>query len=190
MHPADFICIFLHMQIKIRLAEQADAHEIGNLHAASWRTAYRGLLTDHYLDNDLQGERTRYWTQKLSQLTSKEFVFVAEQNKGIVGFIAVMDKPEAGYEALIDNLHVRPDQKGNGIGGKLMAAAATALLASGRKTVYLWVLEGNTPAEKFYISKGGRPLDKCRIEFGGALVNETRFVWDKLDTLLQGSKVT
>src|SRR5262245_563679 len=97
---------------KIRDAKTSEADAIASLHAASWMTAYRGLLTDEYLDNDLDGERKKYWTQKMPTITGKEFVLVAEQDKQIIGFAAVLDKPEAGFDALVDNLHVRPDLKG------------------------------------------------------------------------------
>lgn len=171
-------------QIIVRDATSADAGNIGALHAASWRSAYRGLLLDEYLDNNLEAERKTYWTKKLASLSTLEFVLVAMQGATVAGFIAVLDKPEKGYAAFIDNLHVRPQLKGFGIGGKLMKAAAERLKRTQRNSVYLWVLEGNVAAEKFYLAKGGKPLDPCRVEFGGAMVNETRFAWDRLDALL------
>ena len=115
-------------KISIRQGQAADATTIASLHTDSWRTAYRGLLTDAYLDNDLLGERTRYWTEKMATLKTNEFVLMAEDGHDVVGFIAVMDLPEAGYQALVDNLHVVPHLKGYGIGGKLMRAAARRLL--------------------------------------------------------------
>ncbi len=168
----------------IRHAHTKDYETIGTLHAESWRRTYRGILSDTYLDNNLVSERTAYWAGKLGGLKKNEFVLIAERNGEPVGFIAVMDKPEAGYDALIDNLHVRPDQKGLGTGSLLMRAAATELQCSGRKSVYLWVLKGNTAAEGFYISRGARTLDSGRTDFGGKMVEETRFVWDTLEGLL------
>jgi len=169
----------------IRHAHEKDYETIGTLHAESWRRAYRGILADEYLDNDLAGERKTYWAGKMAALKKNEFVLIAERSGEPVGFIAVMDRPEAGYDALIDNLHVRPDQKGLGTGSLLMRAAATELQCSGRKSAYLWVLKGNTPAEGFYISRGARTLDSDRVDFGGKMVEQTRFVWDTLDPLLQ-----
>lgn len=168
----------------IREAGPADAENIGSLHAQSWKTAYRGLLPDSYLDNNLVAERKKYWSEKFPLLSAKEFVLVAENEKGIIGFAAVMDKPDKGYDALLDNLHVQPDIKGQGIGGALLKAVASNLIRTGRKNFYLWVLKGNTPAEKFYKAKGGEPYDHSTAVFGGVVVSETRFVWRRLDALL------
>jgi len=172
--------------ISIRQGLAADAPVIAALHAASWRIAYRGLLLDQYLDNDLAGERASYWSEKMAALKDNEFVLLAELNNDVVGFIAVMDVPDAGYQALVDNLHVVPHLKGYGIGGKLMRAAAKKLLADGRNNFYLWVLEGNHPAEKFYMSISGRPVDRKQSDFGGKVTWATRYVWDDFNELLGG----
>jgi GNAT superfamily N-acetyltransferase len=168
----------------IRKGLSADADNIGSLHAQSWQSAYRGLLPDSFLDNGLTEERKKYWTGKISALSTKEFVLVAEDGSGVTGFAAVMDKPEKGYDAFLDNLHVRPDVKGQGIGGKLLEAVAINLQKTGRKSLYLWVLKGNIPAEEFYKAKGGRPADSSTVMFGGEVIAQTRFVWDRLDKLL------
>jgi len=167
--------------LKIREAKLSEAELIGSLHASSWMTAYRGLLSDEYLDNDLEAERRKYWLKKMPTITNKEFVLVAEENGELIGFVAVLDKPEAGFDALVDNLHVRPDLKRRGIGGKLLNAVATRLLDTQRKSFYLFVLIGNTEAENFYLAKGGRPLDILTHEFGGKVVQATRFAWEHLE---------
>jgi GNAT superfamily N-acetyltransferase len=169
--------------ITLRDSKLSDADAIGTLHAQSWFTAYRGILLDSYLDNDLQGERQRYWREKLTTLSSKEFIIVAEDGSGVVGFAAVMDEPESGYDALLDNLHVRPDLKGKGLGGRLMKAVAERLRATGRSSFYLWVLKGNVPAEEFYKAKSGVSTDVSSTEFGGKTVGKTRFVWTNLSVL-------
>ena len=166
--------------VKIRDAKASETEDIANLHAMSWMSAYRGLLSDEYLDNNLQGERRKHWTEKMPALTEKEFVLVAEQDGQLVGFVAVLDKPEAGFDVLVDNLHVRPDLKGLGIGGQLLNAVAARLLATNRKSFYLFVLKGNTFAENFYLAKGGQQLDTLTHEFGGKVVQATRFAWEDL----------
>lgn len=172
-------------KVNIVEATAADSQVIGALHAASWRIAYRGLLTDEYLDNDLDGERKKYWAKKMVSLKPGEFVLLAEADSVVVGFISIMDIPDEGYSALVDNLHVTPQLKGLGVGAAMMRAAAKRLKAVGKHNFYLWVLEGNTPAEKFYLAKFGRPLDRAQSEFGGKMVWATRFVWDNFDSLLR-----
>src|SRR5688572_21269351 len=108
-------------KIDVREATKKDATSIALLHALSWKTAYRNILSDEYLDSNLEEERKSYWVRKLENLTPNDFVLIAETvEQRIIGFIAVLDKPERGYQAFIDNLHVHPDHKGSGIGKTLM----------------------------------------------------------------------
>jgi len=44
-------------EVRIRPLHTADAGTVAALHAASWRRAYRGILTNAYLDSDLEAER-------------------------------------------------------------------------------------------------------------------------------------
>ena len=169
--------------VKIRDAKASEADAIANLHAISWMSAYRGLLSDEYLDNNLLDERKKHWAEKMAALTKKEFVLVAERNGALVGFVAVLDKPEAGFDMLVDNLHVLPELKGLGIGGQLLNAVAARLLSTERKSFYLFVLKGNTAAEKFYLAKGGRAMDVISHEFGGKEVQAIRFGWDQLERM-------
>jgi hypothetical protein len=42
--------------VRIRAMQAEDASTVAALHAASWRRAYRGILTHTYLDSDGDGE--------------------------------------------------------------------------------------------------------------------------------------
>lgn len=172
------------MSVSIRLATAKDSESIANLHANSWRMTYRGILSDEYLDNNLEAERLQYWKPKIDKLKSNEFVLLAESENKAVGFIALMDRPDAGCDAFIDNLHVRGDVKGRGIGGKLMKAAAERLKETNRYSFYLWVLNGNDAAAVFYKSKGAITEDTTSVVFGGKEILQTRFVWKTLSNLL------
>ena len=47
----------------IRPAIVADADAIAALHAASWRSAYRGIFKDSTLGPSLDGERRTHWRE-------------------------------------------------------------------------------------------------------------------------------
>jgi GNAT superfamily N-acetyltransferase len=168
----------------IRKANGMDAAKIAELHALSWLSTYRGILPDSYLDNDLFAERNSYWVHKLKTLTENDFVLLAEEGAIAIGFIAVLDRPEAGCDAFIDNLHVRKEFKGKGIGRALMKEGARLLRESKRNSAYLWVLDGNTAAGRFYLSRGAEISDTSVAKFGGKEVQQTRYVWNDLTSLL------
>ena len=45
----------------VRQAEIGDAAAIARVHVASWRTTYRGLLPDEFLDSLDEGRYTERW---------------------------------------------------------------------------------------------------------------------------------
>jgi hypothetical protein len=53
--------------ISFRIARASDHLRVAELHATSWRSAYRDLLSDAYLDGDILAERGRLWEQRLAQ---------------------------------------------------------------------------------------------------------------------------
>lgn len=172
--------------ITIRQAFKSDSDQIAQLHALSWKETYRNILPDNYLDNNLEDERKKYWSAKMTSLTPNDFVLLALSVSGeVIGFIAVLDKPEKEFESFIDNLHVRTDLKGLGVGKKLMKAAAQKISTTGKNSAYLWVLRGNEKAEGFYKAIGGRPADVSLAHLGDADVWQTRFIWTDLHELLR-----
>jgi len=139
----------------IREATERDALAVATIHARSWRSAYRGLLSDQYLAHDVDADRIGIWRQRFSELTREEFnVFIAEDAGRAVGFACVfLEKPS--LTALLDNLHVIPDKQGCGIGRQLMATVAEWVTErEPDATLYLWVFEKNVAARRFYRKMG------------------------------------
>ena len=87
------------------------------------------------------------------------------------------ENPEWG--ALLDNLHVRSDMKRGGIGTRLMAESARVVLEhSPGSGLFLFVLEPNVAAQRFYDVRGGRCVGGDAEEVpGGAMVVALRYVW-------------
>ena len=94
----------------IRPATVADADAIAALHAASWRSAYRGIFKDSTLGPALDDERRTHWRNKLAAMMADDTVLIA----GDVGFIAVWAEGDPGFGAYIDNLHVHPERRSGG----------------------------------------------------------------------------
>ncbi len=151
--------------MRIRVAIPTDRPAIAAVHTASWRTAYRGSLPDAYLDGALEEEMRRNWAGL--EIAAGDVVLVAE-DEGIAGFIAVWCRPEP----YLDNLHVLPERRSQGIGRELMIAAAAKLQRLGHSTIYLWVFEANRRAIGFYESLGGvRTAQEDKDIFGHKVPN-------------------
>jgi ribosomal protein S18 acetylase RimI-like enzyme len=141
----------------IRDATMSDVTAIAHLHAESWRSAYRGILSDDYLENHAQGDRLAVWQERFSATAPNPiFVMVAVAGAQLAGFACVFPDEDAVFGSFLDNLHVAPHLTGRGIGRQLLSEAASRLVKSGsRAGLYLWVIEQNQGARQFYERAGG-----------------------------------
>jgi len=75
-----------HPVFELRPVIASDAEVIAGLHTESWRDAYRGILTDAYLDGDILPERQAHWRARLERPTPGQFGFLALREATPVGF--------------------------------------------------------------------------------------------------------
>jgi ribosomal protein S18 acetylase RimI-like enzyme len=141
--------------VTTRRAEPEDANLVARLHADSWRRHYRGAYSDAFLDDDVETDRLKVWTERLTTQDGKTATFMAEDDGTFCGFIHLVFDNDPVWGSLVDNLHVVWTRKGGGIGSRLMAEAANAVLGRGNGGLYLWVLEQNEAGQAFYRSRGG-----------------------------------
>ena len=71
--------------MQIREARLTDAAGIAKVHVDSWRTTYRGIIPDEYLDKLSYEQRTELWKKNISE--ADNYVIVAETDEEeIIGF--------------------------------------------------------------------------------------------------------
>ena len=173
----------------IRPASASDADAVAKLHADSWSLAYRGILTDDYLDGAMRAERQRIWRERLVQPTAGQIVLVAPGVEGLAGFVCLFTGYGALAHSYIDNLHVAPAMHGKGLGRKLMVAIAAAIPAKETaRPVSLTVFEANRGACAFYDAVGGVVGERLmEIEADGRRLPTLRYVWDNAQALMEGA---
>jgi ribosomal protein S18 acetylase RimI-like enzyme len=164
----------------IRAAMPADADALAALHAASWRSSYRGILSDATLGPDLDEERRRHWRAKLGGAGRDDLVLMADD----LAFITVWAKGDPGFGAYIDNLHVHPERRGGGIGRRLLQEAARRLALRGERRAYLWVFDANVRTVEFYLRLGGEIVERGFDEIDGVKVPHSRVVWRDIESLI------
>ena len=145
----------------LRVASAADADALAAMHVRSWRSAYRGSLSDAYLDGPIEAERSAFWRTRYAEPPVGLWTVMAEDRAGVpIGFLCLLADHDVHWGTLIDNLHADPDRKGQGIGRSLMRAAGQHLLSAlPRRPVYLYVLEANEAARGFYRRMGGESVE-------------------------------
>jgi GNAT superfamily N-acetyltransferase len=134
---------------------------VAQLHAASWKVAYRGIFADDYLDSAVDAERLLHWQQRVPELAAgKGEIFLARLESKPVGFVCIEIGTEREWGAYVDNLHVLPDLRGQRLGALLLARAARWAKAHGETQMYLWVFEANAQARHFYGREGWRATER------------------------------
>jgi GNAT superfamily N-acetyltransferase len=170
----------------IRAAGMADADAIAQLHAHSWQTAYRGILSDEFLQGALHENRRALWHTRLSDTDrAGQFVLVDEEGGALRGFACAFLEADPEWGCLLDNLHVVPDLKGRGLGGQLMTAVAQRVLLSNPDSgLHLWAYEQNLAARRFYERLGGIVSERhAEMAPDGTEVNAVRYFWSELSGL-------
>jgi GNAT superfamily N-acetyltransferase len=166
-----------------RIAEPSDAEAIAALHADSWRRHYRGAYSDSFLDGDVLADRVEVWTTRLRDLDETGRTILAQRGDDLVGFAHVAFEEDRAWGALLDNLHVRHVEQRRGVGSRLLALVAEAVVER-RTGLYLWVLEQNVDAQAFYRARGAESVERARTSPPGGIASrlngspaKLRFVW-------------
>jgi hypothetical protein len=174
--------------IIFREATQRDALAIAHLHAESWRSAYRGMLSDEYLDNHAHADRAAVWQTRFAEKENNPFfVILAEIENHLAGFACTFPNEHPTYGSFLDNLHVTPASIGQGIGRQLLRETARRLLADQTPGgLYLWVIEQNARARRFYAKAGATEVERAELTMADATpIIELRCHWPNPATLLQ-----
>jgi ribosomal protein S18 acetylase RimI-like enzyme len=172
--------------MKIRPATVTDASGIALVHVDTWRTAYRGMIPDGYLDSLSYERRGDFWQRSIADPGNPSFVYVAEADEGqVVGFASAgpPQSEQPDYEGEIWAIYVLKEYQGMGIGRRLVQAVACELQARGMRSMLLWVLKDNAPSRAFYESLGGQLLKEQQFELGGATLTEVGYGWPDVTML-------
>ena len=164
--------------IQVRAAVPQDADAVARVHVRAWQSAYRGLITQEFLDSLTPEARARRYNFGQVGL-HVPVTLVAVRDDNISGFATsglCRDTDLADFGELMA-IYVDPSQLGCGIGRLLIGAARDRLRGLGVAGAALWVLKDNARARRFYERDGWRPDGVCRTEtYGDRPVDEVRYL--------------
>lgn len=165
--------------IIIRNIKEEDISDVVDIQISSWKTAYKGIIDDNYLESM---DKNKKIEQRKKDYKQNGFI-VAEKNKEIVGFCRYIDNndytidmPEIDCEIIA--LYVKPDLKYSGIGTKLFQYVTNQFKRKNKKEMIIWCLKDNLPSRKFYTKMGGKIIKEKEIEFGGKNYFEVGFKYN------------
>ncbi len=175
----------LNFKMTLREANLNDLPNIAELHAQSWRENYSTVLASEYLNEGVFADRNKIWTERLMSPALNQQVLIAEDNGNFCGFICLYGANHPEYGSIVDNLHVNPKMKGQGLGRKLLIAGAKWANSHYKDyNLYLEVLECNDNAISFYEFFGGKNIDTAYWHTPcGNKVKEFIYSWCKPEEL-------
>jgi len=168
--------------MQIREAHETDIAAIATVHVASWRSTYRGLVPDEYLDGLSVPDRERRWREVFSTVGGAHCIFVAEDpGLGIIGFADGGSSRDGvgGLDGELYAIYLLERSQRRGVGRRLVKAVASRLLGAGINAMSVWVLENN-PACGFYETLGGVLIGRKMVVIGGATLSEVAYGWTDL----------
>lgn len=165
---------------EIRDAGPDDALDIAALHVASWKTAYRGMVSDQALDDLAIADFEPIWRETLAAFPGNvQGAWLGTSLQGFVCAGPIVDRdPDQVLDGFIHALHVAPDLKGRGIGKALLHAGFRWLLSQGCSMAGLWVFEKNLASRMFYKRMGGEDVARQMTDVLGEDVPEIGMQWD------------
>lgn len=171
------------MVYTIRESTREDIETIAIIHQKSWQHAYRGIVSDAYLDA-LDYER---WVNVFYEHFDENGIrrpgapegYVVESDGQIAGaaFVgATRDEDFSSETGEIMSIYFLPQYCGKGLGGALLHHALKRLKEMGFRQCIVWVLSENRAARAVYEHIGFVPDSLVTtLDIGGQQVGDMRY---------------
>ncbi|GAB3062734.1 GNAT family N-acetyltransferase [Salinicoccus sesuvii] len=169
--------------MKLRKANEADVKAIAKVQVDSWRTTYRNIVEQSYLDNMRYADREKIWVEVVKQ--NPIFVLTDETDE-VVGFAvggAERSGDFEGYDGELYAIYLYESIQGQGGGRRLVEAVAADLDARGFSKMVIAVLAEN-PACGFYEKMGGHKIGEEEIEMAQVKHTELIYGFDNLKAMI------
>lgn len=151
--------------MNIREMTESDVPAVARCHAASWQTAFRGIVSDGLLDGLTVLQFQETWTHILKRANRTNLV--AESETEILGFVAFGpppsdDRPGQDETGEIYGIYVHPDHWRNGTGGQLLTSAFHRMTTAGFARTIVWTMADNSTSRRFYEKEGMKLTGRTR----------------------------
>jgi len=164
----------------IRPAAIHDARAIAEVHVESYKSTYRGILPDEFLDGLSVEKRESFWRDLAAQQSIT--IVGCGADGSVLGFASGGKERSGrlGCDGELYAIYLHTEAQRKGLGAFLVRQMVQELVALGFRSMAVWVLARN-PSTKFYESLGGRVIGQQEIERGGQTFSEVAYGWPGLD---------
>jgi len=140
---------------KVEYADVSDAGILGEIHAASWKEAYKGIVPDEILKNISPERREKYFEKALAEGWEQDAIIYKDgEPAGMICIGRCRDTDRSEGYGEIWGIYLKPEFWHMGIGSELIKWGTAELKKQGYRKVCLWVLKDNHSARAFYEKTG------------------------------------
>jgi ribosomal protein S18 acetylase RimI-like enzyme len=170
-------------QHSIRRAALDDAAALAEVHEATWRETYIGLMSEQMLDALTADARAEAWRRILSgEVGYLATTYVAERAGQFVAFGSCGEQRNAefaaaGYAGEFAAVYVLKTDQRRGLGTRLMTTMMDDLAARGLTGFTLWVPRDNIPARSLYEQLGGKLIGQRKDAREQGTLTEVAYGW-------------
>jgi GNAT superfamily N-acetyltransferase len=171
---------------EIRPGTGDDLFMIAGVLVDTWRSTFRGLLADDFLDGMSREEQAVRHARRMGAPGVCYLVAIESSTGETIGFANFGPGrgtvPNDIHE--IYALYVRAEHQGSGIGTALVRSSAGHCVEQGAKSLFAWVLSGN-PNRKFYERLGAKAVETTSIGLGNRSYEQVAYLWEDITLLLK-----
>jgi ribosomal protein S18 acetylase RimI-like enzyme len=160
----------------IRRMTPEDAEAVTDVLIDTWKTAYRGIVSDDVLDHQ---DREMLIERRKKQY--KDYI-VAEINGHVVGYCWYVNdnsfsKELSDIDCEIVAIYVLPGMARKGVGRKMFSYAVEDLRKQNREKMVIWCLKDNCSGRAFYEKMGGKIIGEHKTHIGNEDYDEVGFLF-------------
>ncbi len=151
--------------IDVRPARPSDAIQLADTHAVAWREAYSGIIPAVTLERMIVRRSSPWWRD----LLGRRPVLVLDVGGTVAGYASFAPGNSRGHPnaAEVQELYLRPEYQGIGLGIRLFRAVLKRIKARGYSRVLIRALADNDRANDFYLHHGGKVVARTDETLGG-----------------------
>ncbi len=170
--------------MKIKRASEEDIKAVAKVYVDSWRTTYRGLVPNDYLDNLSYTDAEKKWEYFLNN-ENEPCIYIALNDLGkIIGFASGKSIDVEHFYGELFSLYLLQECRGLGIGRQLVSAIAKHFKKNNIDSMLVWVMKKNKSGVGFYERLGGKEYLRRKSEFGGMVVEDFAYGWKDVSVLV------
>jgi ribosomal protein S18 acetylase RimI-like enzyme len=151
--------------IDVRPARPADAAQLAEVYAAAWREAYSGIIPALTLERMIVRRSASWWRD----VVGRRSIMVLDVGGAVAGYssFAPMHGRTQPGAAEVQELYLRPEYQGIGLGIRLFTAVLKRIRSRGYPRVLVRALADNDRAIGFYQRHGGKLVARTEESLGG-----------------------